>query len=249
MYLGLAIGPFICGETLLAAAASMSCGSSPPRRPAVAAGCCAARPRDRAGVLAAAARGERPPARLFHPAGVLPGFLILTGAWGMAGFLTFVPLHANRVGLDGAGIPLAMYPSSSSCCGSCSCGCHDQVGAARLSWGALVVGAVGLALVGTLPVRRPVHRDRRFRPGIAFSSGPDRAGGRRWTSRRGGSVVGTSSAFCDLSFGLAPALLGVVVDASGYPRVFIVLGRRVGGRAGVLFLRRRSLVVPVPSPV
>ena len=37
-----------------------------------------------------------------------------------------------------------------------------------------------------------------------------------------GSVVGTSSAFLDLSFGLAPASLGLVADAAGYPAAFLV---------------------------
>ena len=47
-------------------------------------------------------------------------------------------------------------------------------------------------------------------------------------------MVGTSSAFLDLSFGLAPALLGIVVDASGYPGRVPRVGRRVGVGAGVL---------------
>ena len=47
--------------------------------------------------------------RLFHPAAVFPGVLVGCGAFGMAGFLAFVPLYARQVGLDGAALPLAVY--------------------------------------------------------------------------------------------------------------------------------------------
>ena len=62
-----------------------------------------------------------------------------------------------------------------------------------------------------------------------------------------GSVVGTSSAFLDLSFGLAPASLGIVADAAGYPAAFLVgaLVSLVG--AGIIALRRASLAAPRPT--
>jgi predicted MFS family arabinose efflux permease len=63
-----------------------------------------------------------------------------------------------------------------------------------------------------------------------------------------GSVVGTASVFLDLSFGLAPAVLGVVVNASGYPAAFMVSAIVASAGAGILALRRRSLVAPSPGP-
>ena len=53
--------------------------------------------------------GERVRTRLFHPAAVFPGVLVGCGAFGMAGFLAFIPLYARQVGLDGAALPLAVY--------------------------------------------------------------------------------------------------------------------------------------------
>ena len=56
-----------------------------------------------------------------------------------------------------------------------------------------------------------------------------------------GSVVGTTSAFLDLSFGLAPAVLGVVAGASGLRRRRSRLSarRRRSCGAVLLFVRRR----------
>lgn len=250
VYLGLAIGPFI-GETLLAAAGFAVVWIVAAATAGVATGLALLVPETAPAVLAAAASGERPPrGRLFHPAGLLPGFLILTGAWGMAGFLTFLPLHASRVGLDGAGLPLAMYAFIVVGLRIVFVKLPDQVGAARLSGGALVVGAIGLALVGTLPgVIGLFIGTAIFAAGIAFMFPAliTLAVGRVDESERG-SVVGTASAFLDLSFGLAPALLGIVVDASGYPGVFVVSAVVSAIGAGILALRRRSLVAQPAGP-
>ena len=81
--------------------------------------------------------GPRPRGRFIHPAGLFPGFLILTGAWGMAGFLAFIPLHATALGLDGAGLALAVYALVIVGLRIAFVKLPDQVGPARLSGAAL----------------------------------------------------------------------------------------------------------------
>lgn len=206
-------------------------------------------------VLAAAAaegeaNGPRPRGRIFHPAGVLPGFLILTGAWGMAGFFAFVPLHASRVGLDGAGIPLAMYALIVIALRIAFAKLPDQVGAARLSGAALLVSAVGLAMIGLLPGAVGLFVGTAvFAVGIAFMFPAliAVAVGRVDEAERG-SVVGTSTAFLDLSFGLAPAPLGMVADASGFPATFVVSAAVAMVGVGVIANRRASLMVREQTP-
>jgi MFS family permease len=245
VYLGLAVGPFL-GEAILAATGFAVVWIGAAAITGVATLLALLVPETAPAVIAAAATGERPPrGRFFHPAGVLPGFLILTGAWGMAGFLAFVPLHATSLGLDGAGVPLAMYAFIVVGLRIVFVRLPDQVGAARLSGGALVVGAIGLALIGVLP--GPVGLfvgTAVFASGIAFMFPAliALAVSRVDESERG-SVVGTSSVFLDLSFGLSPALLGIAVDASGYPAAFIVSAIVSAIGATVLAVRRRSLVV------
>jgi MFS family permease len=47
--------------------------------------------------------------RLVHPAGLLPGLVMLTSIVGMAGFLTFVPLYALDIGMGGSRVVLLVF--------------------------------------------------------------------------------------------------------------------------------------------
>ncbi|HEX6867740.1 MAG TPA: MFS transporter, partial [Candidatus Limnocylindrales bacterium] len=60
-----------------------------------------------------------------------------------------------------------------------------------------------------------------------------------------GAVVGTTSAFLDLSFGLAPAVMGIVAQAYGFPVAFMVSALVAGFGAAVIVGRRRDLDLPV----
>ncbi|MFP5343599.1 MAG: MFS transporter, partial [Candidatus Limnocylindria bacterium] len=62
-----------------------------------------------------------------------------------------------------------------------------------------------------------------------------------------GAVVGTTSAFMDLSFGLAPATLGLLVTTGGYGPAFVVSGvvALVGAVALVTLRERMRPAEPV----
>ena len=64
-----------------------------------------------------------------------------------------------------------------------------------------------------------------------------------------GSVVGTTSVFLDLSFGLSPAILGAAANAVGYDGAFLVSAAIAGVGAVLLVVRREALARPVrPEP-
>lgn len=257
VYLGLAAGPFI-GETVLSGAGYdavwMAAGGT-----AVLATLLSLLVPETAPSILAAAQNVRdgvpqergPRARLFHPAGVLPGFLILTGTFGMAGFFAFVPLHASEIGLEGAGVPLAIYALIVIVLRIVFAKLPDQIGAARLSGAALVVTALGLGLIGLLPGVAGLYVGTAvFAVGVAFMFPALLAVAvARVDETERGSVVGTSSAFLDLSFGLAPAALGLVVEASGFPAAFVAAALVAGVGALVIAARRRSLGSPMVEPV
>jgi hypothetical protein len=121
--------------------------------------------------------GPRGRARFIHPAGLLPGFLILTGAWGMAGYFAFLPLYATDLGLDGAGGAFAAYALVVVGLRIVFAKLPDQIGAARLSGAALAVGAAGLAILALVggPIGLMIGTVV-FAMGVAFmfpaSSGP-----------------------------------------------------------------------------
>ena len=180
---------------------------------------------------------------------MLPGFLILTGAWGMAGFLTFVPLHASSLGLDGAGIPLAMYAFIVVALRIVFVRLPDEIGAARLSAAPWSVGAIGLVLMGTLPGAVGLFVSTAvFAAGIAFMfpaliavavglvDESERGIGRRDVQRVPRSSFGLVTRAARAR-GRCQRLSGCVPG----------VGRVSAVGAAVLALRRRSLV-PRPRP-
>lgn len=246
LYLGLGIGPLI-GEAVLRAFGFDGVWLAALILTGVAAALSLIVPETSPTVLAPRA-GPRRRARLVHPAAIFPGILILAGTWGMAGFLAYLPLHAAAVGMDGAGIPFAIYALL-------VCGLRlvfaklpDQLGPARLAAGALAVTTVGLSVLGL--AASPfglIAGTVLFGAGVAFlvPSLLTLAVSRVDEMERG-TVVGTASAFLDVSFGLAPAVLGFVALGSGFGATFLV-GAAASALGFVLLLVRRSAVLS-PAP-
>jgi predicted MFS family arabinose efflux permease len=177
------------------------------------------RPRDAAGEPPAAA----PRHRLVHPAGLLPGLLLLSSILGMAGFLTFVPLYAMDIGMDGSRVVLLVFAGIVVGIRSVGARIPDRLGTARATRVALALSAVGLALMGTW--RSPAGLlagavvlavgIALLTPAVMALAVEGVAPGER------ASVIGTTSAFLDLAFGLGPAMLGFVAAAVGRPGTFL----------------------------
>jgi len=243
LYLGLAIGPFI-GEAALSTVDYAGVWLLAAGTAVLATGLCLLIPETAPAV--AAGMPDRPRSRLIHPAGILPGILILCGTWGMAGFFAFVPLHATAVGLDGAGTALALYALIVVGLRIVFAKLPDQVGAPRLSGAAMVVTAVGLTVIGLVPTGTGLLIGTAiFAAGVAFVFPALLAVAvARVDETERGSVVGTTSAFLDLSFGLAPASLGLVASAAGYPAAFLVGAAVSLVGAGIIAVRRRSMALP-----
>jgi MFS family permease len=183
---------------------------------------------------------------LFHPAGVLPGFLVLTGGWGMAGFFAFAALVATGVGMSSAGVPLGLYAIIVIVLRIVFASLPDRVGPARLGGAALAVASVGLATIAVAPGSAGLLLGTAvFASGIAFMFPALIAVAvSRVDESERGSVVGTTSAFLDLAFGIGPAVLGVVVDAAGFTAAFLVSAGIAATGATVIALRGGALSAP-----
>ncbi len=246
LYLGLAIGPLL-GETVLAATDSyVAVWLTAAAVTVVALGLTLVTPET--AVLLEPGQ-SRPRGRLFHPAGLFPGFLILLGIWGMAGYLTFVPLYVAEIGMSGASLPLAVYALVVVGLRIVGAKLPDRLGAARLSGTALALSTVGLAVIGFFPNQSGLIAGTAvFACGVAFTFPAllSLAVSRVSPDERG-TVVGTTSLFLDLSFGLAPVALGAVAEVSGYPAVFLVGAAASAVGCLILLLRAGSLDRPVAA--
>jgi MFS family permease len=239
IYLGVAIGPVI-GEVVLGAGGYPAVWVAAAGLTGVAAILAWLAPETRP---ARTLTADAPRGRLFHPAGIFPGFLILCGTFGMAGFLTFVPLHAVALGLDGAGAALAVFGIVVILLRLFGATLPDRVGPMRLGGFALVCSAAGLALIGVLPgLAGLLVGTAVLAAGVALTMPAILSyaiGGASAEER--GSVVGTASVFLDISFGLAPVVLAPLALAAGYPATFLASAAVAATGAAVLVVRRAAL--------
>ena len=245
LYLGLAVGPLI-GEALLGVGSYFAVWLAA----GVVAGIAVVLAWLTPETMPRALGRERPSgqrAPLIHPAGLFPGLVILLGLWGMAGFLTFLPLYAREVGLEGAALPLAAYALVVIGLRIVGARLPDRIGAARLSGAALACSAVGLAMIGFLPnVAALLIGTVVFAIGVAFTMPALLAlAVSRVPDGERGTVVGTAALFLDLAFGIAPVVLGLIAARTGYGPTFLVSAALAALASGLLIVRRRALAVPL----
>jgi predicted MFS family arabinose efflux permease len=180
-------------------------------------------PETRPDAAAAEAAGTASDHPLVHRAGLLPGVVLLAGILGMAGFLTFVPLYALDLGMDGARVALLLFAGIIVAMRSLGAQIPDRLGVGRATRMALALSAVGLAVVGTWRTPAGLMAGAViFAAGIALLTPAVMALAVEGVAPgERASVIGTTSAFLDLAFGLGPAVLGVVAASIGRPATFL----------------------------
>jgi MFS family permease len=217
---GLAIGPVI-GETVLDAAGFSTVW--------VVAGACALS----AGILGFMIPETRPqgiaehaPGRLLHPAALLPGTVLATNIWALATFSSFVPLYALRLGLSGSRFVFVLNSAVILAIRSLGARLPDRLGPRRSGRAALTMTMIGLITIGIwaepagLFVGTAIYS---VGHALAFPALMTLAISRAPASERG-AVVGTFTAFFDLSFGVGAVSAGAIAAALGYRGAFIAAG-------------------------
>jgi MFS family permease len=174
--------------------------------------------------------------RLVHPAGLVPGVVLLASILGMAGFLTFVPLYALDLGMSGSRLVLLIFASVVVGIRSVGARIPDKLGAASATRLALALSTIGLTVAGVW--RSPTGLMLAavvLGVGIALLTPSVFALAlERVAPQERGSVIGTTSAFLDLAFGVGPAILGFVAAGVGRPGTF--LAGAMAAAAGLAFV-------------
>ncbi|MBI3752297.1 MAG: MFS transporter [Chloroflexi bacterium] len=177
---------------------------------------------------------------LLHPRGIVPGLLVLCGAWGMGAYFAFLPLLGDQIGLGGVSGYLALFAVVVVGLRIVGAKLPDRIGAARLSGTALIASATGLTILGAFPTEIGIWLATVvFATGTAFVFpaimslavvGVEPA--------ERGSIMGTAGLFVDAAFGLSPALLGLLAGPAGYGATFLVSAVFALVGAGYLLARR-----------
>jgi MFS family permease len=181
--------------------------------------------------------------RFLHPAGVLPGAVLLSIFWGFAGFNAFVPLYARQLGLGGSQLPLVTFAVVLLAIRSIGASIPDRLGVARAGRAAVTGAALGLATIGLWPTTAGLVVGT-----VVFAAGQALAfpalmalAVRRAPASERSRVVGTFTAFVDLAFGLGPVSLGAIAGALGYRATFVAASLVAGAGLVLLVAARRQL--------
>lgn len=190
------------------------------------------------------------PGPLVHPAALRPGLILGCAIWGLAAFGPFVPLYALELGMSGARYVLLANSLTILLLRSVGARIPDNLGPLRTGRFALICNPMGLAFMGlwaSVPglfvgaVILGIGQAFAF-PAlmtIAVNSAP--------ASERG-SVMGTFTAFFDLSFGGGAIALGAVAHAVGYNGAFLTaMGVASIGLAMLIFAPPKVPVIVEPS--
>ena len=241
LYLGLTVGPLL-GESVFEASSFDAAWIVA----AVSAGVAA--------LLGLAVRETRPEGvgfgkfRWFHPAGILPGTILAASILGLGGFATFVPLYALDLGLEGSRLVFVTFSGVVLLVRSLGARLPDVLGVRRAAGMALSCQATGLTIMALW--QEPAGL---FAGAFVFGLGQALAFPALMTMAiraakptERSAVVGTFTAFFDLSFGFGAVALGAVAHLLGYSGAFLTAA--VVAIGGLVLLRVRSRRAASPTP-
>jgi len=179
------------------------------------------------------------PAPIVHPAAVLPGLVLASVIWGFSAFSAFVTLYALKLGLGGSRYVFFTYSFTVLLIRFFGARLPDVLGARRAATIATAAAAGGMVIMGAWGSPSGLYAGS-FLLGIggafAFPAGLTLALHDVPASQRG-AVVGTFTAFFDLSYGIGAVSLGAVAHALGYRGTFAMSA--VVAAAGLVLLRTK----------
>jgi MFS family permease len=186
-------------------------------------------------------------ARLFHPAALGPGAVLIVAIFGFAAMTTFATLYARELGLDGAGLVFALNAVVVVILRSVGRRIPDRAGPRRTAVISILIAVCGLAVIATvrspaglylgtavLAVGQALSFPALMTLVVATAPAAERS-----------SAVGSFSACADLGYALGAISLGVVASVVGYAGVFAVAACVVA--TGLVPLARMRVHVRTPA--
>jgi MFS family permease len=160
---------------------------------------------------------------LIHRAAIRPGVILWANLVAMAGYFAFLPLYAPEAGLEGSRLMFLLFSAVVVAVRSAGARIPDRIGPRRASLGALISTALGMLVLASWPGAAGVVAGTvvlAVGQALAFPALMTLAMRGVPVSERG-SLVGTFTAFVEVSFGLGPVLLGFVAEGFGFRGAFL----------------------------
>jgi len=184
--------------------------------------------------------------RIVHPSGIWPGIVMFTSVYGFAGYMAFMPLYVDELGLSGARWVLVLYGGILVAIRLFGARLPDVLGVERAGLIGLTLSTAGLAVIGLWHhVAGLLAGTGVFATGqaLAFPAFMALAAGRAPPAERG-AAVGTTTAFIDLGFGVGPLTLGVVAASFTDQATFLVSSLVAVSGVGLQLLARKRERMP-----
>ncbi len=204
------------------------------------------------GAAEASAAGPR---RFIHRAALLPGTVLAANIWGLATFTSFVPLYALEIGMKGSRFIFVLHAVIAFLIRAFGARIPDKLGPGRSGRAALTLVAAGMLVIGLwsepagLLLGTAIYS---IGHSLAFPAMMTLAIRGAPASERG-AVVGTFTAFFDLSFGVGALSAGLIAAVLGYRGAFIFASGIAGAGLMLLYARAKRIrrlreESPEPAP-
>ena len=185
-------------------------------------------------------RTDVTPLRLFHPASVAPGLVLMTAAVGYSTISTFSPLYARSIGMTSSGALYLAFALTIMSVRLVSGRLADRYGRIRVALPGMLVAAAGLLLLATTPPPiAAVLAVAGFGAGFAvvFPALMALTDDRVEETERG-EALGSTVAFFDVGASLGGVTVGAVADRAGFgPALLTPAALCAVGAVGLLRLR------------
>lgn len=165
-------------------------------------------------------------AKLIHPAGVRPGIILGIGAIGFIGYLAFVPLFGQEIGLDQVGPLFLLCSGTIAVVRTLAARLPDRIGPIPGASVALTLMALGL--LGMSAWRTPVGL---YTTTFVMAAGSALlfpslmlAATATVPEEERARAMATFTVFIDVTGAIGPSVLGLLVVVGGYPGAFAAAG-------------------------
>jgi MFS family permease len=158
------------------------------------------------------------PMRILHPAAVGPGVVLLGAGVVYTSITAFSAMFAREIGMASSGLMFAAFAVSIFGVRLVSGTLADRYGRFRVAFPGLIAGALGLAVLATVPAPwLGLVGVATYGAGFAllFPALMALAADRAPESERG-AALGTFTAFFDVATATSGAVIGAIVDARGW---------------------------------